>query len=75
MTKPHTSSTGEVIPDYLPTNFEDNLLSNTVYAGPGNNDNVATDGPCLKHLNKTTAKQVQTILKNIKPRYHHQGSM
>ena len=66
MTKPHTSSTGEVLPDYLPTNFEDNLLSNTVYVGPGNNDNVATDGPCLKHLNKTTAKQVQTILKKHK---------
>ena len=63
MSKPHVSNTGEILPDYLPTNFEDNLLNNTVYAGLGGNNDTTADKPCLKHLDSTTARRVQTILR------------
>ena len=63
MSKPHISHSGEVLPDYLPTNFEDNLLSNTVYAGLGEECDIAPATPCLKHLDPKTAQRVRKILK------------
>ena len=63
MSEPHTSAGGETLPDFLPTNFEDSVLHNTVYTEFETEDACTPAAQDLTHLDTDTAQRVEKILR------------